>query len=276
MTRPVALSCAGAFLGLVAAAAAGPAPAVGPPISTVAAPEKRTEPASIVTVKDGQLSVRVHNRPLESILEEISRQGRIAIIRDARIGRRVVSVQLQDLPLEEGLRQILRNHDAFFFYGVEGKAPASLRAVWVYPKGRGRGLQPVPPETWASTRELEGRLGDPDAGVRVRAVQALVERQGDQARDAVLEALRDPDDPVRIRALYQAVHAGVQLPTDVLAELAAGDLSPDVRFLALEALAAGPEARSFAEAALNDASPHVRGKAQQILRGLDTATRKRQ
>jgi HEAT repeat protein len=208
-------------------------------------------------------------------LEEISREGKVAISGDTGPGRRLVSIQFQDLPLDEGLRQILRDHDAFFFYGVEGKAPASLRAVWVYPKGQGRGLEPVPPEAWASTRELEAELADPNPKARARAIEALVERKGDGARDAVLEALKDHDEEVRAQALYQTVSGDVELPTDALTDLALGDPSPAVRFLALEALTDRPEARTIAETALNDPSPQIRHKAQEILRELDAATRPR-
>lgn len=275
VTGLVALLCAGAMTGLVAMALAEqvssvtlPSSAAGPSPSEVpSSPEQRTEPASTVTIKEGRLSVLVANRPLDWILEEVSREGEVAIIRDRDLGRRRVTVQFRDLPLDEGLRQILRDHDAIFFYGVEADAPASLRAVWVYPKGRGRGLQPIPPETWASTTELEGRLADPDPEVRARAVAALVQRTGDQARDAVLEALKDQDDRVRTQALYQALNANVELPTDALSNLALSDPSPDVRFLALDALARAPEARTIAETALNDPSPHIQNKAREILRG---------
>lgn len=245
-------------------------------LKVLPSPEQGTEQGSPITVTDGRLSVQVQNRPLDPILEEISRAGKVAILRPPSMGGQLVSVQFRDLPLDEGLRQLLRDQDAFFFYEAQGKAPASLRAVWVYPKGQGRRLQPVPPEAWASTTELEGDLADPDPRARAQAVGALVERKGDRARDAVLQALQDPDDQVRTRALYEALGADVQLPLDALIDLALRDPSPDVRFLALEALANGPEARTIAEAALSDPSPHLRSKASEILRGLEAATRPQQ
>jgi hypothetical protein len=245
------------------------------PSNAPKSPGKRTEPASTVTVREGRLSVRVENRSLGWLLEEISREGKVAIIEGGGLGHARVSVQFQDLRLDEGLRQILKDQDAFFFYGAEGKAPASLRVVWVYPKGQGGGLQPVPPEAWASTRELEGDLADPDPRVRARAIETLVERKGDRARNAVLDALKDQDDQVRTRAVYQALTEDVELPTDTLIALALGDPSPEVRFLALEGVADRPEARTIAETALTDPSPQIRNKAQEILRGLDAATRPR-
>jgi hypothetical protein len=196
------------------------------------------ESPSHITAKDGRLTVRTHNRPLEWVLEAISREGRVAVIRADGVGGQQVSVQLQDVPLDEGLRQMLKDHDSLFFYGVEGKAPASLRAVWVYP--RGRGPAPVPPEAWASTDELQGRLEVPDPEARARAVAGLVERKSGQALHAVLQALRDGDTQVRVQALYKALGEGVDLPADTLIDLALGDPSPDVRFLDLEGLATEP------------------------------------
>ena len=89
----------------------------------------------------------------------------VPIILAEALHDRPLSLQLQDVPLEAGLRELLKEEDVFFFYSAE-KAPSSLKAVWVYPKGQGRGLEPVPPEQWASTRELERWMADRDAAVR--------------------------------------------------------------------------------------------------------------
>ncbi len=242
---------------------------------------KPTVPQSSVTFTDGRLTVQIQNSRLEWVLEEISRQSRVAIVRAAGVGGERVSLDLQGLPLDEALRQILTDHDAFFFYSVEKEAPALLRAVWVYPKGRGRGLAPVPPEEWASTRELRKEAtANPDPGARARAVEVLVERSGDQAVAVVGAALRDRNDDVRTRTLFGALRAGLPIPADLLAQLALADPSPNVRFLALDGLAADPKARAtvdvarIAMQALNDPSPHVRIKAQEILKQREPAGRR--
>lgn len=113
------------------------------------------EQRPVVAVKGERLTVQVQDRPLDWILEEISRESRVAIVRAAGVGDERVSLQLHDVPLDEALHEILMDHDAFFFYGAEREAPAALKVVWVYPKGRGRGLAPVPPEAWASTQEMQ-------------------------------------------------------------------------------------------------------------------------
>lgn len=254
----VAIACA------IVWSAAGRVAHAGVEAAGVASP-----PPAIVTVKDGRLSVRVENRSEDWVLDEVSRQARVAISRVSGSGRTRVSLQFQDLPLNEGLRLILRDQDAFFFYGAAGKSPASLKAVWIYPKGGGAGLEPVPPDVWASTKELERDLSDLDPAVRGRAIEALVERRQGAAREMVLAALEDPDEDVRSRALYQALNSDVDLSTDVLSDLALGDSSADVRFLALDALSDRPEARAVAEKAADDASPHVRQRAEEILHRPD-------
>jgi hypothetical protein len=264
-------------LALIARAEEGHRPPALTPSSPhdLSSPGKQTEQRALITVTDGRLNLRVQSRPLGWVLEEVSREGRVAIIADGVGGQRI-SAQFQDIPLDEALRQLLKDHDAFFFYGPEKTKPASLRAVWVYPKGRGRGLAPVPPEAWASTKEmLEEAEANPDPGARARAIQTVVERKGNRALDLVLGALQDVDDRVRTRALFAALGEGVRLPADSLIALAITDPSHNVRFLALEALVGqkDPNVRATAEQALNDPHPHVRNKAQDILNRLDAAAR---
>src|SRR5712692_5240951 len=59
---------------------------------------KPTMPQSGVTLTDGRLTIQVQDRPLEWVLEEISRRARIAIVRAAGVGRERVSLELRDLP----------------------------------------------------------------------------------------------------------------------------------------------------------------------------------
>ena len=247
----------------------------------LSSPGEQVREQSSITVKNGRLSVWIQDRPLVEVLEEVSQRAIVPIIIGGGGGDQQVSIQFQDLPLDEGLRFILKDQDAFFFYGVEGNAPASLRVVWVYPKGRGNGLTPTPPETWASTVELEGRLADPDPEARARAAESLVERKGGEALDVVLQALKDRDDQVRNRVLYKALNSGVKLPSDFLYQLVLTDPLPEVRFLAIAALAEDPtmgaddldNAKALAEKVMTtDLSPEVRNQAQQIFEQLSAQT----
>ncbi len=235
-------------------------------------PGKLTGRGQTVTFKDGLLSVKAGGRSLEWITEEISREAQVAIIRAAGVRAEPVFAEFKDLPVDVGLRLILKDYDVFFFYGAEKGAPASLRAVWVYPSGKGRSFAPIPPEMWASTNEVERMLSDPDPEVRSRAYDALIGRKGDKALDIVLKASNEQDDRVRTHALYQALSSGMQLPEDLLTKLALDDSFPTIRVMALGALAGSPNARDIAERALNDLDPHVQAKAGEILENLNADT----
>jgi hypothetical protein len=228
-----------------------------------------------ITVAEDRLSVRVQNRSLKRLLEEIATKSEVPIIISADVTDQRVSLQFQHLPMEHGLRLVLHAMDAFFLYTAEDHPAAVLRAVWVYPAGQGHRIAPVPPEAWASTTEILDQLTAPDPLERARAVEVVIDRQGQQALEIVLEALEDAEEQVRYRALYKTLHTGLALPEDVLQWLLRADPSPVVRFLALEALASGPGAspehlQEVAELALHDPSVQVQSQAQDILEALET------
>jgi type II secretory pathway component GspD/PulD (secretin) len=229
---------------------------------------KTTDQTLPMTFKDGRLSVNSQGRTLEDLASEISDKAGVPVILDSAVAKQSVSLNFQDLALDEGLRQIFKNNDAFFFYGADKDEPSALKVVWVYPKGKARGMAPIPRERWASTKDLEQMLTDPDPDVRARAFEAIVERRPDEAPALVSRALNDKDDQVRTRALYGATKAGVELPVDSLRDLALNDASADVRFLALQLLANNADVKSVAEIAVSDPSEPVRLEAKEILQRL--------
>jgi len=223
-----------------------------------------------VAVKDGYLTLKAENASLDLILKQLSMGPPGVVIEKGDVISETVTLNLENVPLEEGLRQLLKNQDSFFFYGVEKDSPSRLRIVWVYPKGKGYGLQPIPPSMWASTKELEGQLKDPNPTLRSEAIKNLVERKGKGASKLVLDTLKqEENEAVRTQALHAATEEGIDLPAGLLANVALGDSSENMRFLALEALAGDPNAGPVAQGALNDSSPHVRKLAEQILARLN-------
>lgn len=227
-----------------------------------------------VVIRDGRVTVTGQNMPLASLLDEISRRADVALVRGDDGADELVSIDFQDLAIDEALRRLLVNRDAFFFYGGGKDRPAALRVVWIYAAGRGRGLAPVPPEAWASTKELEERLHDDDPETRAAAIETLVERRRGQSRLAVLQALKDGDERVRTRALYAALAGEIELSGDILLE-AFSDQSANVRFLALGALAEHPDFAAIARRALQDPNAHVRARAEEMLAQRDPAARLR-
>jgi hypothetical protein len=237
--------------------------------TSAAAPQPRA-----VTFRDGLLSVSPAAYRLDRLVEQISQQADVAVVGMDVLDGATAAVQIDALPVDQALRRILAGHDAFFYYGAEQDQPAKLRVVWVYRPGGGRGLEPIPPDVWASTKELEERTANPDPEVRAAAIEELIERKRERSLDAALRGLRDEDSQVRTRALYAALSGGLELPAAAL-KTALADSSENVRFLALDALATGDNARAVAKGALQDPSAFVRARAQEILAGLDAASRPR-
>ncbi len=224
---------------------------------------------SLVRLEEGRLTVRASAARLGRLLDEISRQAKIAVELGEGVGSERVSVEFADLPLDAGLRRILAEHDAFYYH----RGGKGLLTVWVYAKHRGRGLYPVPPDEWASTAELERGLTDADPAERAWALATLAQRKGELAREQVTKGLDDGDQRVRTAALYQALNEGIELPPEKLAELAVSDPSYKVRFLALEGLAGEPSLEWIAEQALDDPNPAIRSYAESILDRLERANR---
>jgi hypothetical protein len=114
-------------------------PAAPPPHRAVRAPTT-PEPLSVEPgFSNGMLTFRAQNQTLRSALASISTQSGIAINMGADVGNEPLSVEFRRYRIDEALRQMLKDYDTFFFYaGDDGnQAATSLRAVWVYPEGRG-------------------------------------------------------------------------------------------------------------------------------------------
>ena len=247
----------------------GPSTA-GPAVSNPTTGDQPSQHRPAISLSGGRMSAGFKNLPVGQLAEELSHKAGVVVVVSPDCAGQVVSANFHNLPVDEGLRRILQTQDAFFFYGADQGKPSSLKVVWVYPKGKGNGLAPVPPEQWGSTRELEGKLTASDPAVRGRAIETLVQRKGAAATDAVLKALTDKDATVRQRALYASMQGGVQLPPAVLSEMT-GDSSADVRFLALHALAGtnSPDAAAVAERLAADSNEAVRNEAQVIISRLN-------
>lgn len=248
---------------------------------------KPTSPPSLVTVEGGRLTLTAVNRPIGWIIEEISRQSGIAVTGIETITAETVSAWLKDVPLDQGLREILKDKDLIFLYEAnergggareEAKSVALLKAVWVYPKGQAGRVASLLSEQENAPIEIEENGSDhPAASDRARTIERLVKRKGEQALDDLLQALEDRDGQVRERAITAALDYGMPLPPSLLDDLVRYDPSPIVRLLSLKAMVNGaesalnndPHIRKVAELALSDTSPEVKEQAREILNRLD-------
>jgi hypothetical protein len=245
--------------------------------AVASAPDISMMPASAiapsVTAADGRVSITADQQSLDRILNAISQQAHVAIIKGTGFEDRTISVSIQNQSLTDGLRTILKDYDAFFLMGGDtgDASPASLKAVWIYPRGVGQTVQPIPLEEAASTRELAKQVNDANPQVRARAIGGLAQRKGNEARDSVMDALHDSDPTVRTQALSGAENGGIDIPPETLKNLATNDPAPEVRFLALDALQGTPEGEAAVESALHDSNPRVRDAANEFLWRLHAA-----
>jgi len=250
------------------------APASPPAAFPSHVPPELEPVAWVNSFANGLLTFRAQNQALRSVLKLIGAQTGVAIYLAEGLGNEQLSVEFQNFRLDEVLRQILKDYDVFYFYGGgEGsKAPTALKAVWVYPAGRGPEFLRVSANSGTTrAKETEPLPADPDAAVRAHSIEILIRRQGRQAGAIVQAALKDESEKVRSKALYRALLAGAEIPQEILIQLALNDESANVRYLALQALPLDPNLRWVAERAVNDSSQQVSEMAQDILHELDAA-----
>jgi hypothetical protein len=242
-------------------------------------PETASEPRISIAVQRGRLTASIEDSPLHSVLEELGGRTQILFVAGNGLEEDHVSAELKDVPVEEGLRDLLKNHDAFFYYGAAGEnGKPVLRAVWVYPRGAGATVRPVPPVAWASTKDLEASLADSDPAIRERAYEALMSRPDRESSELLLLALRgatETDPEMRQRLLSSALSNGIDVPHEILADLVRTDGSEEIRMMALDALRGDPSSTDAAVAALTDPSEAVRERAKELLAEIDTIRRRR-
>ena len=229
----------------------------------------RTRPAAPITLSDdGKLSVAVSRASLSTVIKQISILADLPIVMADTLGQDVITFKGRDLPLDEGLKQLLAAYDVFFLYtGPDSKTAGAIKGVWVYGRGDGWDLQPVPSAMWAGTKELESRLEDPNPDIRSESYEQLIERGGGNALSTALRGLADPDESVRLRTLSAAIDADFEIPAVDLQALIldAHAQSQSMRVLALQAIRDRPEAEAIAQTLRNDPDDIVREQALQIL-----------
>ena len=219
-----------------------------------------------MTITDGALTLTADRQSLHTVLGLISSRTRIPIVVSDSLTDARVSIALRAVPLEDGLRRLLSAYDAFYLFSAnDGNAPASIQTIWVFARGEGHDLEPVPPTVWGDTKDLEARLDDADPGVRSETIETLIERLGERGLPTVQRGLLDPDEGVRLATLSAAGNAGIEIPASDLHTVVLTDQSQSVRAAALEELAGRPEAEAIARTLRDDVDPEIRTRARQIL-----------
>src|SRR5215510_6649288 len=168
----------------------------------------------VVEFRGGLLSVRVRDSSWEAVLKEIERQTGISI-RVMGVPAGTLTHEFNALPLEKGLRRLLRDANLLFIYS-SGKDPseAVLEHVWLFPKeGIATAVTQVshPSHRVVAAEALSGEEGTKpegglatdggDANERRTALLRVIQDQGSEAEQALQEAALDVDPSIQTLAL---------------------------------------------------------------------------
>ena len=239
------------------------------PVSPVVA----VQPAQLVHLSEGRLTVAAHDAVLRALVEDISRETGLHLEGEERL-RGEVTVRFRRRTLEDGLARILAGWRYTFTPEMvaasddgDGSTPARLRVLGprrmpvptadvdervdqsARPSmvARGRGDARVDSDDQAIVRRAGlAALRDPDRGVRATAVKALAARGGDDAVSLLELALRDSDLGIRLDAIEALRTIGGDRAARGLTA-AVHDRSRRLRLRAVDALGAigGPTARQL-------------------------------
>ena len=145
----------------------------------------------VIQVRGDRLSVKFTEVPLAEVLDRIAQQGQIRTLLFGATDEKV-SMEFNDLPFDQGLRWIIKDHDFILFYG-EGKAGPDqssgprLAEVRVYARSQ------------AMTRQLLGEAPKhPDPSVRKDGPPRAPGEEGEHDENQRLgEAPKNPNPSVR-------------------------------------------------------------------------------
>ena len=235
-----------------------------------------------VKFENGQLSVKLKNSPLEKVLKEIMSQSGAKIWLNDSIDT-TITIEFQNLPIEEGVRKIIKNKNYAFVFAPHGSKDGKLSIISSHKskettvKGKDAlSKKPVQPAVKKDKPKKERRsfeelvkeaLENPNADKREDAIIALGETKDKKAIEVISKALtNDSSEDVRLSCLDALLEIGDKSVVDVVS-VALRDKEPWVRESAVEALGelGGEAAIELIKNALNDDDGSVRELAKEIL-----------
>jgi hypothetical protein len=273
-----------------------------PGVSAVASPAVPTFAVSVVTTDGTELlSVTARGVALRALLSEVARRAGFEIT-GMGATERMVSAEFERLPLERALRRLLAGESFIFVYDQSGEGGAAkLRRVILLSSGpplqspashEQEAAPPAVAEVAPASEEADQALPEdaqafnPDAPLdqllpwtahqdprmRTAALEALSLHDGDeQARQLLMEHIRDPDPQIRSVVLGLLGPFVTQWPgAEEVLVTALHDAAPGVRQLALLTLweASSSRLSDALHHALEDADSGVRAQAKELLRDV--------
>jgi hypothetical protein len=243
-------------------------------------------PPFFLSVKDNTLSAKIENAPLGEILRELAHQAQLEVYLGGSIAEEQISTQFDNLPLEDGIKRLLKGKNYTLTYARTAAAPrvAEIRVisngsgpisklsgevVSAPPAGE---TEPQSPEEKSLEKLTQEVLQAPAPAARIAALEALGERgQEEKIVSTVTSALRDQDPGVRGTALELA-QRGMPVPLGALHEMARQDPSRELRAQVWDELLDLSETTSAAveylNQALQDQDPGIKAWASRMLQRM--------
>ena len=246
----------------------------------------------VLSVHGELLSAKIEGVPLEIVMAELARQAQVKVsVAESATGE-VVSVELENLPLEQGIRQILYDKNYSLRYSDQpassrGRGGSTITEIHVV----GARAKPAQHATSAASIQIGSswvvsvaRVQDGDEPT-VASLLAAVNNADPKARREAVEALVGAGDDVAVDTLGQLVLNDVEVRETAAMTLAGmgsskalgmlgqilADSRPDVRRNAAEAIASigGEQALMLLQGSLADADSGVQVVAASALNKLE-------
>ena len=251
---------------------------------TLKAREARTHTSQgsrLIQFADDHLTVTAQDVSLRALLQEIARQSGFTLVRYGSLDERM-TLQFHQLPLDEGLRRILRHRSFALEYAEQTpeQQPSALRrpkTLWIFPQGeeeysvRNTIVEDTKTDSTGEDiaidiSRLQAALSSGDAADREEAVEALGESGRPEAVAPLRLALADKDEDVREAAIIALGEIGGPAAAQALA-IALRDEDPCLRLEVIETLGkiGGEIAIGLLEQALVDEEEFVRETAAELL-----------
>lgn len=255
-----------------------------------AAPSSSEGKTLDITFNNGRLSVKLKDSPLENVLQEIMIQSGAKIWLNDKIDEKV-TIEYKNIPVEEGVRRILKDKNYAFVYSPYETNAGKLSIVGsskskeifadvknnqlnahltdrLHNLERRNKLKAKRPTFDALAKDA---LENDDAKKRRKAIIALGKSRNIKAIEIITKALtNDADENVRLSAIDALLDINGGKVIESIA-VALKDRDPWIRENAVQALGElGNEASSkYIQSALNDENSDVRTLAQEILEELE-------
>ena len=189
------------------------------PATLKAEAEPMAAPFIEVAVEQGRLTVDVRDAPLDDVLQAVGEEAGIAVELHGDLTAAVTN-SFADLPLDEGIRRLLRGHSYTLSSSDAGRIGRIEISVLTSHRleSEPSAAKPSTPDAQQGKlqriRTLSGRKdaeaiaelsrlagGDPSPAVRAQAIAALGRLRSQEASAPLALALTDPSSAVRIQAM---------------------------------------------------------------------------